>query len=174
MRLLMRCLPEKVTAFCLIGFFCWFGKGYGQNCNADFTFSAACNVVTFTPGAQSDTLNYNWSFGDGNTSTAQMPVHTYFEDSAGNYSYEVTLIVNGNCIPDTVTQTVNISIGALPDVVPATAVEQLLDHFGAVEFCRIGLRKFLVAGILAVGQNTDFHDPPFGAADDFSHLAADG
>lgn len=120
MRLLMRCLPEKVTAFCLIGFFCWFGKGYGQNCNADFTFSAACNVVTFTPGAQSDTLNYNWSFGDGNTSTAQMPVHTYFEDSAGNYSYEVTLIVNGNCIPDTVTQTVNISIGALPDVVLTT------------------------------------------------------
>ncbi|MGH1366605.1 MAG: PKD domain-containing protein [Calditrichia bacterium] len=48
------------------------------------------NTTTFTDGSLGAT-SWSWNFGDGNTSTAQNPTHTYA--AAGKYS--VTLSING-------------------------------------------------------------------------------
>ena len=94
---------------------------YGQDCDAGFSYTTNCNVVTFTPNDTTSELSYTWDFGDGMTSMEEVPEHIYFEESSGSYSYDVTLIVTGNCVPDTVMQTMMINIGALPDV----AIESL-------------------------------------------------
>ena len=61
------------------------------------SFSAAADVnapltVTFTDGSSGIITNWDWDFGDGNTSTAQNPTHTY--STAGLYT--VTLSVRGS------------------------------------------------------------------------------
>ncbi|MEO1449525.1 MAG: PKD domain-containing protein, partial [Bacteroidota bacterium] len=56
----------------------------------DFT-----NLSTTTPGAQ-----YQWYFGDGNSSVQENPSHTYAADSV----YEVMLIVNDSSCTDTAVQ----------------------------------------------------------------------
>ena len=61
---------------------------------ADFSYSYTSNVapafVTFTNLSQ-DAEQYQWDFGDGNTSTATSPTHTYNE---GGY-YSVVLVASG-------------------------------------------------------------------------------
>ncbi|MGE4618377.1 MAG: S8 family serine peptidase [Planctomycetota bacterium] len=62
---------------------------------ADFsatpTSGEAPVVVSFSDGSTGDVTSYAWNFGDGGSSTAQNPSHTY--TSAG--SYTVTLTVTG-------------------------------------------------------------------------------
>ena len=77
---------------------------------ADFSYVADCEYeVTFTDlsiANAASITSWNWSFGDGGTSTAQHPVYTY----ATFGTYNVTLIVtNSNGCVDSVT---------LPVVVP--------------------------------------------------------
>ena len=55
-------------------------------------------------------VSYFWSFGDGNTSTLENPVHTY---SAGGI-YNVTLSVSNACGSADITQIVNIDGANLP------------------------------------------------------------
>ncbi|WP_282780600.1 PKD domain-containing protein [Phaeodactylibacter xiamenensis] len=101
---------------CFFSFICLASVSlYGQNCDAGFSFSTDCNVVTFTPNDTTAGLSYTWDFGDGMTSMEEAPEHIYFEESSGSYSYDVTLIVAGGCVPDTITQTVITNVGALPD-----------------------------------------------------------
>jgi serine protease len=60
---------------------------------ADFTFAVNNYTVTFTDqSSDSDgtIVSWLWNFGDGNTSTAQNPVHTYATDGAYNVSLTVT------------------------------------------------------------------------------------
>lgn len=76
---------------------------------SDFSFSANELEVTFTD-ASSDSdgsiASWSWDFGDGNSSTAQNPVHTY---SAGG-TYDVTLTVTDNeGATDDSTQSVTVS-----------------------------------------------------------------
>jgi len=78
---------------------------------ADFTYSYPCSnrkQVTFTNTSSPTTgVTYLWNFGDGNTSTAQSPTHTYL--NWGNYA--VTLSVTGpNC---TNIKSQNIKLGPL-------------------------------------------------------------
>lgn len=67
-----------------------------------FIYTTNCFDVTFTNG---DTINnYQWFFGDGDSSTIVNPLHSY--SVSGNYN--VTLIAsNGMCV-DSITQTINI------------------------------------------------------------------
>jgi PKD repeat protein len=91
------------------------GFGWGQACLATFTTTTVgCNEISFMPDAD-NANSYTWDFGDGETSTEENPTHIFFVDNPGPASFEVTLITGGGCVADTVTQTVNISVGTLPD-----------------------------------------------------------
>ena len=70
-----------------------------------------------------DASAYTWLFGDGNTSNAPAPVHTYAEDG----QYTVTLIAENNCGADTLTQMVTI-------VTPPTALIGNADTSGCSVF----------------------------------------
>jgi PKD repeat protein len=74
---------------------------------ASFTFTGANKpapcTVTFTNKSQNAT-GYNWNFGDGTTSSAKNPTHTY---TAGGV-YSVTLTAHGAGGNDVSSQSVNI------------------------------------------------------------------
>ncbi|MCK5124902.1 MAG: PKD domain-containing protein [candidate division Zixibacteria bacterium] len=57
-----------------------------------------------------EATSYHWDFGDGNTSTAYEPQHTY--TSAGDYT--VTLIAYNSCGADTISRTEEVIIADLP------------------------------------------------------------
>ena len=64
-----------------------------------------------------DTLTYSWAFGDGQTSSAKNPSHTY--GSGGTYT--VSLTVSDGALTDTATKSVTVS-GPPPSNNPPTAV----------------------------------------------------
>ncbi len=67
---------------------------------ADPTSGCAPLTVQFTDQSTGDITSYSWDFGDGNTSTAQNPQHTY--NNPGTYT--VTLTVSGAGGSDTETK----------------------------------------------------------------------
>jgi PKD repeat protein len=58
-----------------------------STCYAHFTVKVEGQTAQFTNTSLGDTLTYTWTFGDGDTSTAVAPVHTYKEPS----DYDVCL-----------------------------------------------------------------------------------
>ena len=76
---------------------------------SDFTFSNTNGTLTFTD-ASVDATSWFWSFGDGDTSTAQNPVHAY--TSVGTFNVSLT-INNGSCSS---TQAVSIIITSIDQV----------------------------------------------------------
>ena len=80
--------------------------------NADFTFApdTACSgtTVSFANASTGSSLSYNWTFGNGLTSTATNPTTTFdVTGTAAIVSFNVRLITStpGNC-RDTITKTV--------------------------------------------------------------------
>lgn len=69
--------------------------------NTFFTYTKNLLEVTFTSG-KTDGTTYAWTFGDGGTSSAMHPVHTY--ESPGTYT--VTLLINGTL---SVTKSINVT-----------------------------------------------------------------
>ena len=55
----------------------------------DVTTGQAVEFAAAATDADGDTLTYAWEFGDGGTSSAQNPSHTY--TAAGTYSAKVTV-----------------------------------------------------------------------------------
>jgi hypothetical protein len=73
---------------------------------ANFTYSVSGgNQVTFTNSSLNAT-NFNWNFGDGETSASNNPTHTYLTPG----TYTTQLIADKCGIPDTTVQTINITI----------------------------------------------------------------
>jgi len=70
---------------------------------ASFTYVQNGNIVTFTNTSTGST-SWLWNFGDGNTSNAQNPVHTY--STTGTYTVTLTAYNNG-CL-DSTQQTITI------------------------------------------------------------------
>lgn len=110
----------------------WYAVGVGAQYNAtvvsNFTYSntVACSApytVNFT-NQSANTSNYTWYFGDGTTSNAVNPSHTYTNPGV----YTVRLVSSGGCGTDSVTKPnlVNIS-SANPCVVilPVTGAADL-------------------------------------------------
>ncbi|MBI3520965.1 MAG: gliding motility-associated C-terminal domain-containing protein, partial [Bacteroidetes bacterium] len=69
------------------------------NVTASFTANPVSGLspldVNFTDGSSgSGSMNYNWDFGDSNTSTAQNPNHTY---TTGSYTVILT-VSSGPCV----------------------------------------------------------------------------
>ena len=73
---------------------------------ASFSYgvSGAGLTVDLTNLSTGDSLSYEWSFGDGSTSTAADPNHTYTTDG----SYTITLITSNGCSSDTTTQLISL------------------------------------------------------------------
>lgn len=80
---------------------------------ANFTFNSSTQCLgsnnflfTNTSTVATGTItSYNWSFGDGVTSTQQNPAHAY--SLSGNYSVKLVVITNGGC-RDSITKVVTI------------------------------------------------------------------
>lgn len=69
----------------------------------NFSFTTVGNQVFFN-NLTATFGSYLWLFGDGSTSTAISPSHTYLGDGA----YEASLVVSNSCGSDTLTQIVEI------------------------------------------------------------------
>ena len=67
-------------------------------------------TVDFTDQSTGNPTSWNWDFGDGNTSTAQNPTHTY--NNPGTYT--VTLTVSNDCGSDQVTKVDYITVTEPP------------------------------------------------------------
>ncbi len=83
---------------------------------ADFnhTVNTSNGNVDFTSTSTND-VTYEWSFGDGNSSTLENPSHTY---SGSNNTYIVELIIysTDSCFSDTIIKTINIATTGIKDM----------------------------------------------------------
>lgn len=86
----------------------------GGNCvmtgspSPSFTYSATNFSVTFSDQSSGSPTSWLWTFGDGDTSASQNPVHDY--TAAGSYS--VCLTSTNNCGSNTSCQTVSVTCTA--------------------------------------------------------------
>lgn len=81
---------------------------------ANFTFGQTGLRTTFTDTSSGNPTSWFWDFGDGNTSTAQNPVHDY----ASNGSRLVTLTVNGPGGVSELTRTVVVNAMSFSTIYP--------------------------------------------------------
>lgn len=104
----------------------WYAVGVGPVYTASVTAAFTPNTlggctspmnITFANTSVNGT-SFDWSFGDGNTSTQSNPTHTY----SSNGVYTVTLIAHGGiCGDDTLIVSDQIYVGQLPDPVTVDA-----------------------------------------------------
>lgn len=75
------------------------------NPSALFDFTINGNIVNFT-NASTNATDYFWDFGDGQTSDAENPDHTFVQSG----DYTVTLIAINDCDSSTFSQNVNLNV----------------------------------------------------------------
>jgi PKD repeat protein len=80
--------------------------------NSSFTFTKKSGGTVAFEAADSTLSNYQWTFGDGNTSIKAKPDHTY--TSNGTYKVDLVTTNSTNC-RDTTTKTVSISTVGLEE-----------------------------------------------------------
>ena len=102
------------------------GGGTNQPPVANFSFTTSGLVANFTDSSTDSDgtiVSRAWTFGDGGTSTATNPSHTYA--AAGTYSVSLTVTDNGG-LPNTKTESVTVSSSGggnvLQNGVPATGL----------------------------------------------------
>ena len=78
---------------------------------ADWTSVTSGFTVTFTDASTGPVSTYEWTFGDGASSTDTNPVHTYATEG----DYEVCLIVGGCDLPDTLCAAITICDAPVAD-----------------------------------------------------------
>jgi PKD repeat protein len=78
---------------------------------AQFTTSNSGVTLTCT-NTSTNAISYNWSFGDGASSTIASPAHTY--STTGIFT--VTLVAANQCFSDTFTYVVTISVTSLNEL----------------------------------------------------------
>lgn len=114
------------------------------NANGPYTDTEGAQVqltgTVVDPG--NDTFTYAWSFGDGNTSTSQNPLHIYADN--GSYSVSLTVTDSGGATSTTATTTASItnvaptatitSVGPIDEGVSFTAGATVLDPGSADTF----------------------------------------
>ncbi len=89
---------------------------------ADFTYTLLDAEASFSNSSLfADSNNFQWNFGDGNSSDESDPVHKY--SSSGNYT--VQLIVRNDCGQDTLQQELSIIIDGLITLEDSWAIQVL-------------------------------------------------
>jgi len=92
------------------------GGGGNQYPVAGFTYSTNLLTVTFTDQSydpDGSIVSWNWNFGDGGTSGAQNPVHTY--PASGTYTVTLTVTDNEGATDD-FSDDVTVSDGSEPEM----------------------------------------------------------
>lgn len=80
-----------------------------QSITAGFTYTQDCKDFQFTDASISsggDVAEWDWDFGDGNTSTLQSPAHSY--TFAGNYDVTLTVTLDDFITTDFILESVSI------------------------------------------------------------------
>lgn len=101
---------------------------------ACFTYSESGLTVDFDGGCSLEATSYDWDFGDGSTSIAEQPSHTY---SSGG-TYDVTLRVSSKKgKTSTITQTVSAQcpVGYSGANCATTANSKMLGYYSITESC---------------------------------------
>jgi PKD repeat protein len=83
---------------------------------ANFTWSAQCNSVQFTPTFPEPGATYSWDFGDGGSSTEVNPSHVYFAAPPASYTVKLTVIDDDDCplVSKSFVVNTTIAAGGLP------------------------------------------------------------
>ena len=92
---------------------------------ANFTFSCSglgCNFTSTSSDPDGSIASYSWTFGDGGTSTAQNPSHTYA--AGGTYTVSLRVTDNQGAQSTTTSKSVTVTAPNSPPVVNAGADEQ--------------------------------------------------
>jgi PKD repeat protein len=87
------------------------GGGQNQPPTANFTYTTSGLIASFTDtstDSDGNIASWNWNFGDGGTSTAQNPSHTYAAD--GTYTVSLTVADDDGATGNT-SQSVTVSSG---------------------------------------------------------------
>ncbi|MCB9189736.1 MAG: PKD domain-containing protein [Flavobacteriales bacterium] len=99
------------------------------NASVSNTNPQANDPVTFTNGS-TNANGYFWNFGDGSTSSATDPTHTY----SASGTYDVMLIaINGTCDNDTTYFTINVVNPANPPVAGFSASNTTVCSGGSIQ-----------------------------------------
>ncbi len=102
------CLTVEDTSGCLADYCTYL---YVQCCNADFAYSISGATVHFENESCGYVFDFEWDFGDGNSSTMENPNHTYA--AAGTYTVcfiAANIDSMGTCI-DTICKNVTVYAG---------------------------------------------------------------
>ncbi len=103
---------------------------YGHYPYANFTYSNVGYTVTFHNQSQKAN-SYYWTFGDGNTSTLDSPVHNY---SSASVFYTASLTVSNACFSETEVYTVSLPEGVNKIQNAASTVQILNGANGKISF----------------------------------------
>jgi gliding motility-associated-like protein len=95
---------------------------------ANFSFGTACvnSPVVFNDASSGSVATQNWDFGDGTTSIATSPIHTY--TLANIYTVTYTVSSANGCM-DTITKTVEINSLPVADFIFTNACQNLPAFF---------------------------------------------
>lgn len=107
------------------------GQAPVANFSAIPTSGVAPLVVNFTDASAGSITNRSWNFGDGSTSTAANPSHTY--SVAGSYTVSLTVTGSGGSNTKTNSNFINVSSSGGTTQPPATSSNGLVAAYGFEE-----------------------------------------
>ncbi len=114
------------------------------NFTANVTAGTIPLAVQFNDTSTGGLISWNWTFGDGNTSTEQNPIHTY--RTPGNYTVNLTVsTIDGS---DTLSR---------PGYITVTRVKGDFNGNGAVDIGDVAFVAHMVVGKAAADPDADFN-----------------
>ena len=115
------------------------------NFTANTTAGPAPLTVRFTDTSTGNPTSWNWSFGDGATSTEQNPIHTY--TAPGNYTVNLT-----------VSSASGSAALSRPGYITVTRVKGDFNGDGAVDIGDVSKVAYMVVGKEATDPGADFNE----------------